>query len=238
MADPFLRRGFDKSYVCLPGCHNHYAYEPQFQSHDPDKDILGNWVKGMVTHENMYCRDHDFIQVYVVFPGFHPYCRLTRRKANHPKEKDGFFSTVTFTNELLQYLSERQSSPELKEKPFFAYYTFTAPHWPLHADKARRDVYKGKYDDGPAALRLRRLEALKKLGMIPDDVIAHEMTNPLKLPMWDEMNAEQKAMSARAMETFAAMVEEMDENIGKVLDQLEKDGELDNTVGRAVCVVC
>ena len=108
---------------------------------------------------------------------------------------------MSFTNELLGYLAERQSTPALKEKPFFAYYCFTAPHWPLQADKHRRDVYKGVYDEGPAALRTSRLNALKKLGMIPQDVVPHEVCNPFNIAKWEEMTEEQRQLSIRSMET-------------------------------------
>lgn len=85
------------------------------------------------------------------------------------------------------------------------------------------------YDDGPMALRERRLKQLEKLGLIDANASAHPLINPQRLPEWDAMTPQEKALSARAMETYAAMVESIDENVGRVIDQLEADGELDNT---------
>ena len=70
---------------------------------------------------------------------------------------------------------------------------------------------------------------MAKLGLCPKDVKAHDMVNPYKMPEWDDMTVEEKAKSARAMEVYAAMVEQLDENVGRLLNQLEKDGEMDNT---------
>lgn len=107
------------------------------------------------------------------------------------------------------------------------------------------------YDDGPDALRLRRLEQLKKLGLIPEDVNPHPVVSE-DSPEWADMTPEQKAKSSRAMECFAGMVECIDTNVGKVwsthyftwcmwlpadvsltvmqvLDYLESIDELDNT---------
>jgi arylsulfatase A-like enzyme len=89
-------------------------------------------------------------------------------------------------------------------------------------------MYKGKYDDGPGALRLRRLEMLRKLGFINSDAVAHEVvTGGTK--EWDSMDAEEKAMSARAMECYAGMVTGIDRNCGKVFDYLKGTGEFDST---------
>ena len=130
---------------------------------------------------------------------------------------------------MLTYLEERKCSAELQAKPFFAYHAFTAPHFPLQASKERIAKYRGMYDSGPAVLRQNRLRAMAKLGLCPEDVRAHDMVNPYKMPEWEDMTAEEKAKSARAMEAYAAMVEQLDENVGRLLDQLEKDGEMDNT---------
>lgn len=71
------------------------------------------------------------------------------------------------------------------------------------------------YDDGPDALRLRRLEQLKKLGLVPQDVNPHPVVSE-DSPEWSDLTSEQKAKSCRAMECFAGMVECIDANVGKV----------------------
>lgn len=150
----------------------------------------------------MYTRDRAYADVYVHFRL--PIESLTQKvqcsQGNFPKKDGGFYSTKTFTDELLGYLKERDDTPDLKEKPFFAYYAFTAPHWPLQAEKEVRDKYKGMYDDGPDALRLKRLENLRKMGLISKDIVPHDLVNIFKTTLWDGMSKEEKEKSARSME--------------------------------------
>lgn len=148
------------------------------------------------------------------------------RKANKTEDPNGFYSSTTYTTRLLDYFKER--TPEDKEKPFFAYYPFTAPHWPLQCTKAKRDKYKGRYDSGPFELRKERLAALKKLGIIDKDVVPHEVV-PLQGYEWDTFDDDRKKLSARAMECYAGMVEMIDDNVGRVLEYLKETGEYDNT---------
>ena len=93
-------------------------------------------------------------------------------------------------------------------------------------------MVQGMYDDGPSALRARRLAKMKQLGIIGKDVIPHEEYTSLAdgrpYIQWEQMSAEQKAKSARAMETYAGMVDCIDRNVGKVMDYLEKIGEADS----------
>lgn len=138
---------------------------------------------------------------------------------------DGFYSSDAFADRLIGFLGQRAD----REKPFFAYLPFTAPHWPLQApsDIVRR--YRGKYDDGPGALRQRRLRRLVELGLFPAGVVPHPVVGDGG-PFWEELPSDQQKRSARMMEVYAAMVDRMDWNIGRVLDALAASGELDDTV--------
>ncbi|KAK7054676.1 hypothetical protein VNI00_003139 [Paramarasmius palmivorus] len=143
--------------------------------------------------------------------------------SNMTNDPNGFYSSDFYTNNLLKYLSERPS-----DKPFFAFLPFAAPHWPLQVHKKYRDKYKGMYSDGPEALRQKRLASLKKLGLIQPDVVPHDVVAPAESE-WASLTDEERELSARAMEAYAGMVENMDENIGKVVTFLEETGEKDNT---------
>jgi arylsulfatase A-like enzyme len=132
-----------------------------------------------------------------------------------------FYSTTSFTDELIEYLD----SPRKKDQPFFAYLPFTAPHWPLQAPRELIEKYKGRYDDGPDTLRTARLQRLVELGIIDANV----EPAPMAREDWKNMTPSDRAASARKMEIYAAMVESIDENIGRVIQNLEKSGELDNT---------
>ncbi|WVQ83443.1 hypothetical protein IAT38_005584 [Cryptococcus sp. DSM 104549] len=209
-------RGFDRSFSMLSGCHNHYAWEPQFGdrvSPEGNELTFKHFVPAIYDKKNMYSRDGE---------QFTP-------PANYPEKPGGFYSSDAFASELISYLEERKTTAELAKKPFFGYFAFTAPHWPLQAPREVREKYKGMYDEGPHALRAQRLERMKKMGIVGEETTAHPLINPLGITEWDEMTADEKAKSARSMEAFAAMVECIDTNVGRVVDKLEADGELDNT---------
>ncbi len=140
---------------------------------------------------------------------------------------DGFYSTDYYTSNLLRYLTERRLSPTHSQQPFFAYLPFAAPHWPLQCSAADRDAYKGVFDDGPDALRLRRLAGLKRLGIIKDDVVPHDVAS-FGMKEWDEMDEGERAKTCRTMEVYAGMVQCIDRNVGRVMDYLETTGELDS----------
>lgn len=127
---------------------------------------------------------------------------------------------------MIQYLQERNE--EEKEKPFFGYLAYTAPHWPLQAPKEVIDKYKGHYDDGPEALRQRRLDALVARGLVPADVEPAPMVGDM-VKEWADMDDDERVHSARRMETYAAMVDLIDQNLARVIAYLEETGELDNT---------
>ncbi|CAN8100335.1 unnamed protein product [Discula destructiva] len=193
-------RGFDKSFVYLAGAGNHYNNEPQLDDYD-------GFVVPAVKGDNLWMRDDVVID----------------RKKDIPKD---FYSTKDFTDNMIDYLEERTA--EEKAKPFFGYLTYTAPHWPLQAPREVIDKYKGQYSDGPEALRQRRLDALIARGLVPADVEPAPMVGET-VKSWADMNDDEKAHSARRMETYAAMVDLIDQNLARMIAYLEKTGELDNT---------
>ncbi|CEJ93685.1 hypothetical protein VHEMI09258 [[Torrubiella] hemipterigena] len=154
-------------------------------------------------------------------------------KAVHPRDLGpNFYSSDAFVNKLLDYFKER--SPDDRAKPFFAYLVFTAPHWPLQVPDENRNNYRGRYDEGPGVLRQGRISALKKLKIVPQEAVPHPVLaipDDLELYQeWEDLSKSQQAASARRMEIYAAMVERMDAQIGKVIDYLKETDELDNTL--------
>lgn len=116
------------------------------------------------------------------------------------------------------------------DRPFFAYLPFSAPHWPLQAPKEYVDHYRGVYDEGPEVLRQKRLANLIKLGLIDKNTKPHPVVmDDGRVEAWEAFSDFERAMSARAMEAYAGMVECIDANVGKVLDYLTSIGELDDT---------
>ncbi|CAI5760135.1 unnamed protein product [Candida verbasci] len=135
---------------------------------------------------------------------------------------EDFYSTTTFANKAIEFIDETP-----KDKPFFGLLTFTAPHWPYQAPQDRIAKYKGVYDGGPEELRRRRLQKAKELGIFNDEIIPHPIKTTRKT--WDELTKEEKEIESKIVATYAAMVEIIDEEVGRILKHLEDKGELDNT---------
>ncbi len=134
-----------------------------------------------------------------------------------------FYSSDAYADKLIGYLADRD-----RDRPFFAYLPFAAPHWPLQAPAELVAHYRGRYDAGPEALRQERLQRLKALGLADAHVQAHPVQ--ASTPEWEALSPQQRAISARTMEVYAAMVERMDWNVGRVIEQLRAAGDLDDTV--------
>lgn len=139
--------------------------------------------------------------------------------------RQGFYSSEAFASRLIQYLDETRGDGS---QPFFAYLAFTAPHWPLHAPDEDIRKYDGRYDAGYEALRRSRFERMKALGLVPKDSPLYR-GHP-HWPAWEKLTPEQRRAESRRMAVYAAMVENMDRQIGRVLAHLERQGELERTV--------
>ncbi|WP_205665245.1 arylsulfatase [Caldimonas tepidiphila] len=139
--------------------------------------------------------------------------------------RDGFYSSDAFASRLIQYLEETRGDGS---RPFFAYLAFTAPHWPLHAHDEDIARYDGKYDAGYDAIRAQRLERMKQLGLVPTDVEAY--AGHPRWKRWEQLTPAERRSESRRMAVYAAMVDNMDRNIGRVLQYLQERGDLDNTV--------
>lgn len=137
-----------------------------------------------------------------------------------------FYSSDYFTDRLIGFFEEAEAAGD--RRPFFAYLPFSAPHWPLQAPDAEIAKYRGRYDAGPDVLREARLARLRELGLIAPGTVAHPVVT--REPAWEELTAAQKAISARTMEIYAAMVDRIDQNVGKVIAHLKQSGRFDNTV--------
>ncbi len=140
-----------------------------------------------------------------------------------------FYDTDAFTDRALKWLDEYQKD----KRPFLLYMAYTAPHWPLMARPEDIAKYKGVYDGGYDAVRQARYERQIKLGLIDPK------TTPLP-PMesggkkakfsWSELSPTERKQEAMKMEVYAAMVDRVDQNIGRLLKRLEEQGKLDNTL--------
>lgn len=114
------------------------------------------------------------------------------------------------------------------DKPFFAYYTPGTNHAPHHAPKEWIEKFKGKFDMGWDELRKQTFERQKKLGIIPQNAVLPP--TPESYKRWDSLSPDMKKVTARQMEAYAAALAHADYEIGRVIDSIDKLGEIDNTL--------
>lgn len=135
----------------------------------------------------------------------------------------GFYSSNTYTDKMLGYLKGHADDG----RPFFAYLAFTSPHWPLQAPDEYIHRYKGRYAEGYDRLRASRLARARELGSIPAEAAAPSYRSIARA--WDSLPSGRQARESRMMEIYAAMVENMDMNVGRLLAYLKESGQLENT---------
>ncbi|AOA59729.1 arylsulfatase [Acinetobacter larvae] len=210
------KRGFERSFALLPGAANHYLFEADIPE-DQEPEIF-QATKAKFAKANI-----PFSKI----PRFLKFTRGIYAEDDQFVEQlpADFYSSDYFTDRLLDYLKDDSAR---QGRPFFAYLAFSAPHWPLQAPAEDIKRYHGQYDLGPEHLRQQRLERLKKLNLVEATSTAHPIFSTHLT--WQQLSDQQRAHSARAMEIYAAMVDRMDQNIGRVIHYLEEQNALENTL--------
>ncbi|AHW58842.1 arylsulfatase [Draconibacterium orientale] len=135
---------------------------------------------------------------------------------------DDFYMTDFVTDKSIEMIDEFKKD----DKPFFLYVAHTAPHWPLHALPEDIEKYEGMYDEGWDVLREKRYQGLVEKGIV-DPAIAPLAKNESG-KLWAD--CERKEWEANHMETHAAMVDRLDQGVGRLIQKLKETGEYDNTV--------
>ncbi|MEC8043516.1 MAG: arylsulfatase [Verrucomicrobiota bacterium] len=134
-----------------------------------------------------------------------------------------FFATDAFTDWGLEWLDEKKDSA----KPFFLFLSYNAPHWPLHAHDEDIEKYDGVYDDGYESIRRARYRKQMEIGLFDDK------TSRLSKPeheFWNNLSKKVRNEEALRMQIHAAMVDRMDQNIGRLTERLEETGKFENTL--------
>jgi len=145
-----------------------------------------------------------------------------------PEGEDGklYYFPDDITDKTIEWLHAVRAQDA--EKPWFVYYSTGATHAPHHVAKEWADKYKGQFDDGWDAYREKTLERQKQLGVVPADT---ELTErPDAYPAWDSLSDDERRLYSRQMEVFAGFSENADWNVGRLLDEVERMGELDDTL--------
>jgi arylsulfatase A-like enzyme len=135
-----------------------------------------------------------------------------------------FYTTHAMTDFALQFLDEATQT----KKPFFLYVAYNAPHYPLQAPEKSVRKYKGRYQEGWDVLRQQRHERQLKSGLLPNKWKLSP--RPRHIPAWNNVASSEKVWESARMEVFAAMVDIMDQGIGRLVDYLKAKDIYDNTL--------
>ncbi|MCA9216886.1 MAG: arylsulfatase [Planctomycetales bacterium] len=201
--------------------------------------LSGKWHNGAEVGSRPF--DRGFDEAYGLWDGC---CNFFNPKTRDPEFKGGrvrtfghndkflefegfpadYYTTDAFTDHAIETIKRHASAGE----PFFHYLPYTAPHYPLHAKPADIAKYKGKYSEGWDVLRQRRLAKQKELGLISGEWTVIERDGLAKA--WDEAKSIDENWQQLRMEVYAAMIDSIDQNIGRVFDTLDELGVTDNTL--------
>ena len=143
-----------------------------------------------------------------------------------PGRKDDYTLNEAMADQTIQWINTEKSIAPTR--PFFVYYAPGATHTPLQAPEAWIDKFKGKFDMGWDKYRELVFARQKQLGVIPQDAVL--TPRPPEIPAYDSQSASAKKVDARLMETFAGLMAQTDHEIGRIVDALQEDGQLDNTM--------
>ena len=140
-------------------------------------------------------------------------------------ESPDFYTTDAFTDQAIQYLEQYKT----ETKPFLLYVAYTAPHYPLHASEGDIAKYRGKYKRlGWDQLRQQRFARQQKLNILPENTTLSQ--RDASIPAWDTIDESKVDWWDLRMATYAAMIDRMDRNIGRLLKTLKDTGKAENTV--------
>ncbi|MCA9126192.1 MAG: arylsulfatase [Planctomycetales bacterium] len=158
-----------------------------------------------------------------------------------------YYQTTAITSHAIECLQEHAT--KFADQPFFHYVAYTCPHFPLHAPADDIAKYRGRYGEGWDVIRNRRWQRLGELGLVSGALSALEreigppyrhFSDPAKLELgprevdgelpWAELTEEQREFQSAKMEIHAAMVDRMDQEIGRLIEQLKTMNQLENTL--------
>ncbi|MCM2374230.1 arylsulfatase [Aporhodopirellula aestuarii] len=137
-----------------------------------------------------------------------------------------FYTTDAFTDHAIRFINEHRS--ESPDQPYFLYLAYTAPHWPLQAFEDDIAKYRGTYRDGWDALRRNRYQRQIELGLVDEQ---WPLSQPTKgIPEWESLSEEKRDEMDLKMAVYAAMIDRVDQNIGKLVASLQSSGTFEHTL--------
>jgi arylsulfatase len=135
-----------------------------------------------------------------------------------------FYTTIANVDRAIEFINEAR---EVK-RPWFQYIAFNAPHAPLQPLEQDFKKYLGRYDVGWDVIRAARVAKQKQIGLLPQATV--ESPRPQHVPEWSKLTEEQRKSEARLMAAYAGLIDRIDQEMGRLIDDLEKSGDLANTV--------
>jgi arylsulfatase A-like enzyme len=155
-------------------------------------------------------------------PGIHE----NTRPVEQPQGNPAYHFEADMADHAIRWIQEQHAVAP--EKPFFMYYAPGLAHTPHHIPNEWMSRFRGKFDQGWDKLRAEIFARQKRLGIIPAN--ARLSPRPASLPAWNSLDAEHKKVYARLIEAFAASVAYSDAQTGRVIDELRRSGQFDNTL--------
>jgi len=201
--------------------------------------ISGKWHLGLTQDQSPYAKgfERSFSLLDAYADHYFPDTRNTTfweddHYTNYP---NGQYSTDLYTDKAISFIEHDRKD----NKPFFLYAAYTSPHWPLQAPFKFIEKYHGVYDIGYDSLRSYRFNALKKKSMVANDVVLPPLPSVkgdlytisnIPLLHWKSLDENEQRIEARKMEIYAGMIDNLDYNIGRLIQYLKEIGEYDNTL--------
>ena len=140
-----------------------------------------------------------------------------------PATTGDYYLTDAITDHATGYIAQQS-----RDQPYFLYVAYTAPHFPLHAREADVARYRGKFAAGWDVLGKQRYQRLVELGLIdPSWPLPKRDDQQIA---WEDVKPQYRAWFAERMAVYAAMIEQLDRGVGRIVDAARSRGDLDNTV--------
>ena len=190
-------------------------------TNDPTQHGFEEFYGTLVSAKTFWDRDH--------------FIRLPQGRKARTYSTEEFYGTNALADYAIDFLRLARETPD---RPWFLYLALNAPHFPLHAPEDLIRKYANRYDDGWDIAREQRHSRMKQQGIVkPETQLTPRSPHydwgaidPRPNPSWDSLDADRRADLSRRMAIYAAMVDSMDQNIGRIVDDLRSKSELDNTL--------
>lgn len=191
--------------------------------------MTGKWHLGMHEKEQ-WPLERGFDRFYGILAGAANFFKpvhprgITLNNEAITIEDSSYYTTDAFTDYAIDFIGEATKTDN--DRPFFLYLAYNAPHWPLQAPQEVVDKYKGRYMKGWSVLRDERFRRMTEMGLVePGNLLPPDDSRN-----WDSLEEDKKKEMDLRMAIYAAQVERMDTNIGRLMDYLESNNLIENTI--------